>query len=641
MVSPVRGEAPYPTWYDIESSIDKEVRAEGLSKLTRTKYEGTNPGLVMRQLNLSVRAGDTTEAARAIKMLAALRVPPPEGTLSDMANYLIGRKNAPLARLFLEAFPQASPGWGYVLIRDWCESDKSKKNRASIDNWLVARIKTGVNSTFWIRERIRFLDYDGGNSSAYITELADDLKKKRGDANAAIAFLDAIESAREKPYVTWLIDYVNLSSAFENYRVGERLGSRYPTAAIRFFEKSLQQKFSQEDQRAIDEFMRKHSALWHSPNTSWEPTLRSWTKQKLAECYKQCREPAKAQKLLLELSKTNQSTMPVFALTQLAGGVQSQLTQHPLEQMIAKAEPENKNSPKYWLGRADYYKGRKDQAQTIAAYERALALTVLPAAPTDGDFYARRDAVSAYAYYLRSINQTAKGVDLFWKEMEVPQSLEYQQRILNSLKDLESSALHSDDKRLWAYLSAQPEWGRDEELLIWKMYENGPLDHESFWNRCEQLAAKGKPSRSSVLGWVMTRCNQNKRAIPLLERACSTLTNQDALSNNHFTLFEAYIATNNWQQAEKLWPKASKRLTSSEVPRFFAQIAVAAAKSGAKQDALRLWKQKDELDRAMIEPLTELAECGLKPELIVYYKNMVRSQPASTIPKEALKLLGH
>lgn len=632
-----------PEWYEVENAVDRDVRSEGLSKLLRTKYDGAEAARVMREFDLRVRAGDAKEAQRAIKKLATAKPALSAHTLSEMADFLIDRKETWLARQFLETFPQASPGWGYVFLLDWNGGDhsaeKTSKNQTLIEAWLGSRIATGINTSYWVKEKIRFLD-SVGSSEPYVDQLASDVRKKAGDAESVLNFLEVIDTANHQPSIFWLFDSSAAMSAYDTYRIGDRLQVRYPSLAARYFNRSLTTPYSAADQKNISEYMRTHSAMFHQADFSWEESLRNWSKHKLAECYQKTGEPAKAQKLLVELSKSQSGPMPTFALTQMAGALQSQLQQRPLENMIKKAEPENKDSAEYWLGRAQYYSGRQEAAQAIDAFEKALKLTSITDTSPPSEVFLRRRAVNDYAYYFKRNNQADRALVLLWKEVAATRNLDLQSHLFDTIKEIDSLAIRSDDKRLWNFLSLRADWTRSEELLIWKMYENGPLDHETFWRRCEQLVNSGPPSRAAVLGWVMTRCGENARAIPVLQRACSMLKDEDALLNARFALFGAYLDSAKWREAEQLWPLASKHLTPHEVPAWFARIALAAARSGAQQDAFRLWKKKDEMDRAVIAPITELAKLGLKQQLIQYYRQMANDEPSSRIPGEALKLLG-
>ena len=91
-----------------------------------------------------------------------------------------------------------------------------------------------------------------------------------------------------------------------------------------------------------------------------------------------------------------------------------------------------------------------------------------------------------------------------------------------------------------------------------------------------------------------------------------------------------------WRRAEELFPVASKRLTPKEIPEWYARIAVFAARSGATGDALRIWKRIANISPSWIRGLKDLANAGLKDDLIVYYNQMQSELPDSEYPGKAL-----
>ena len=70
-----------------------------------------------------------------------------------------------------------------------------------------------------------------------------------------------------------------------------------------------------------------------------------------------------------------------------------------------------------------------------------------------------------------------------------------------------------------------------------------------------------------------------------------------------------------------------------------ANIAVAAGKGGATDDAVRLWRLSANLDRRDLSDLKQLARTSAKPELRKLYLQMKKEDPESFIPEVALRLL--
>lgn len=350
----------------------------------------------------------------------------------------------------------------------------------------------------------------------------------------------------------------------------------------------------------------------------------------------------KAQKLLLELEKESPGRLPVFALSQFAGSVQQSTPQKLLENKIKQAEEPNKNDPQYWLGRAAYYKGRKEKSQELEALNHAMATTRLPtksSSPTD--IFTRTQAVRALAYYWHENSQESKSLQFLWHEFDSSKSLEYRENIVQQVSDLNTSWLQSNETHLWNYLKESKNWQFRQERVLYKMAENcAAAEREKFWNSTE-LLAKNEASRSLVAAWVMTRTNADLRAIPLLDFARKNLPDKESIIRANFTLFEAYLNLNKWREAEAVYPEAKKELQAHEQPDWLSKIALSAARSGADADALRIWKKKDNLDRTYISPLQELRKYPkVKSLLKTYYQNLLKTEPASAeMFNQAIKIL--
>ena len=396
-------------------------------------------------------------------------------------------------------------------------------------------------------------------------------------------------------------------------------------------------------------------------------SIRLAARQTLAQAYKNDGQAEKAQKILVQLNeeyKKNGGLMPVYSLSQGAGQIQSQLAQRPLEASLKEAEPENKSSYDYWLGRARYYQGRKnvgDDARAREALDKALSLTALPAqSPSESQLMARQIVVDAYAWYLNSQSKGDEAAAFYWKEYDATKSAQLRSRIISSVLHMDRNLISYKNERVFAYLSEQQNWHYNEQHIMQALAESSGVDKKSggatrqaLWSRLEKLAQQAGPgtggsgdneaklSRLYNLGWVMTRYEEDNRALPLLKEAASGLKNKDMLEEARFTLFEANLELGSWIEAEKLWPQARTRLTPAEEPVWLSKIAVAAARSGKYEDALRLWKEKDRLDKTCLGPLSELAAQGakMKKPLLDYYLAMQRENPGSTIPKEARKIL--
>ena len=164
-------------------------------------------------------------------------------------------------------------------------------------------------------------------------------------------------------------------------------------------------------------------------------------------------------------------------------------------------------------------------------------------------------------------------------------------------------------------------------------------DLDKHFVRAEEFVLGKDPSRASTLGWIMNRMHFPKRSIPLLEYAVENACDEELRERTHFTLLESYLDTGDWKHAEGVFPQAAKRLTAKELPEWYSRVAVAAAKAGAKTDAVRIWSRVANLSPSQIDGLEDLVEAGLRDELKNFYRKMQKEMPSSELPAKALMAL--
>jgi hypothetical protein len=227
-----------------------------------------------------------------------------------------------------------------------------------------------------------------------------------------------------------------------------------------------------------------------------------------------------------------------------------------------------------------------------------------------------------------------------------PLESDYARMMVRDLVELDrdnDTFLGTSDDRLWAYLAARPKWdalGYQEWLLIRMIRHSPPADRERHWLRAERLAANQDPTRARVLAAVMKNHDAWARSIPWLKDAADRLPDGDAKLSATHDLFDAYLHVADWKSAEALWPIARRPLSPDETASRLGEIALSAAKAGALDDALRLWRAAANVDRGQFLHLTDLAQLGLKARLQGFYEQLHRDDPASWMPGAALLLLG-
>lgn len=598
---------------------------------------------LLSRLEDEVRQGNDASARSIIKQLGSVRVATTadeKSKLSHTADFLIGKEKWSLAKLYIEQLPLVEPGWGYVLVKHMCSESKQNATALdAVDNWIKSRF--AFNEGYWWRLRMTFAD-ESGRRKQILADFAQRVKDKPADIDRLRWFISASDEGAEKADVHWVCNTVQPKLAYHNYRVAEWMCTRHPSEAIYYLKRAQSIPFTPQDEKEIKDFLRRYSAM--PANLSTVPQVKQfsiWVRSMLAECYQKAGQSQEAQAILLQLSKESGGQVPTYALSQLAGQIQSTTPTRPLEQQIKGAEVKNEDSIDYWRGRADYYRGRKEVEQERSAWLRALKLAKSKQ-DQSAQFYLPT-IVSSYANFLRTNENAQAAVRFIWSEFDSNSSVEFRTKLVRDLEQSfetdRTSYLSPSDDRLWQLLKQINIWSYTEERILWRMARNAKaVERQQLWKRAEALAL-GNGSREFTLGWIMNRCQEAKRSIPLLQEACKS-NDKDLKQRAQFTLFESYLDVFDWRRAEEIWPVASLRLTSEEKPEWLSRIAIAAARSGDKDNSLRLWRLKDSIDLSAINNLDEMVKYGMKDKLVNYYQDLKKSKPASSIPGEALKRLG-
>jgi tetratricopeptide (TPR) repeat protein len=268
----------------------------------------------------------------------------------------------------------------------------------------------------------------------------------------------------------------------------------------------------------------------------------------------------------------------------------------------------------------------------------------------------RSSLLKDYVLFLKRQNRSKEAVDLLLKEIgESPadsQSAIQAARLLSF--DFEKH-VSVDDEVLWTWLANRTKWEYTEELLLWRMLENTVPAERVFereipenniterldknFSRAEKLAFNNDPTRACTLGWIENRMGFPKRSIALLKHAYENAKEKELKEKSAFNLLESYLDTGNWKSAEEIFPEAAKRLTYKEIPEWYSRAAIAAAKSGAKEVAMRLWRNVANLYPASLGSLDVIAKYGLKDELKEFYNQMQKKMPSSEVPAKAISII--
>jgi hypothetical protein len=249
--------------------------------------------------------------------------------------------------------------------------------------------------------------------------------------------------------------------------------------------------------------------------------------------------------------------------------------------------------------------------------------------------------LSDYARFLQRQNREAEAAALLHRELEqAPANAESAEGAAYLLASEFPQHVDPKDEILWTWLAGRPKWESTEERLLGRMLENAPRDVlDGFLARGEKLASGQDPSRAKTLGCIMNCMGLAKRSIPLLEYAAQHAPDTEFGETAVFTLFESCLDIGAWKRAEELLPQATGRLTAAEAPEWCSRLALVAAQTGAKADALRLWRMAAGTDLTELADLSRLSSAGLREELTAFYAETARKIPSSEVPGKALRIL--
>jgi len=367
-------------------------------------------------------------------------------------------------------------------------------------------------------------------------------------------------------------------------------------------------------------------------------------REEMAECLLKLGRKDEAQKWMVDAAdirkKRNLGRNALFA-----GQVQAQSGQRTIEGRIKEEKKKSKKDPAYWQDRARYYRGRKEPALEEDALQKGLALTTPrtaePQRHSRGHTDWRRRLLGDYARFLKREKRIGDAVALLRKELkDAPALSESAAEAARRLAFDFAREIRAADTVLWNWIASRPKWEHTEERLLWRLLESAePDDLDRHFIRAEQLVPGQDPSRASTLGWIVNRMHFPKRSIPLLKYAVEKAQDKDLKERTSFTLFESYLDVGDWKHAEELFPEAAKRLTPKELPKWYARVAVAAAKAGAKSDAMRIWRRVANVNLSRIYGLEDMVKAEMADELKDFYREMSRQMPSSEAPARALKML--
>jgi tetratricopeptide (TPR) repeat protein len=623
-----------PEWDKLNSSVIEQLVVEDLGAVIASLPPSPPRGDVhasMRRLNLFARAGNRMKVSEVIDSLPVITGPLAQSLLSGAVDFLVYRQEFDLARRMVEKLPQARPLTGHQVVGQWAE----KGDPVEIDRWLAARM--AQNYDYWLFIRLEFRSRRG-TAGELVDSLENEVKAHPADLARAIRYLKAARYAGKAIRFDWMGETCKPALAAECFVLAFDLADS--NAAVSLFERAISLSFTDRDSLLLSEEMNGRLSLF-LPITERKEFV-SLTKFQLAKIYQTSDQAEKAQKIMEELAAAYPDGLPSFDLSQFAGKVQAISGARVIENRFKQAEVKNTNSAQYWYDRAQYYKGRKERAEAIDAYEKALKLSPLTLHKFGQyDEYGnwRRIVFLDYIDFLDTPVSSPEARRLLQSEFEsVRLETAYAGFLVSAMRRHWAWFSSAETDRLWDFLASQTTWYHlHRDLLGWMIKSPAGAERNLLWSRAEKLTASGDPSRSMMLGWAMILNKDSERAVPLLKDAIRRWGADREKYTAVSLLYQIYIDTDNWKDAEALClaERHERGVGIDEIRKW----ALAAARAGAYDEAIRLWRLRANIDRGDFNGLSELARLGLKDRLRSFYQQLAQDEPASWAPRAALQSL--
>ena len=548
--------------------------------------------------------------------------------------YLLSERERPeLARRLMEAFPNFSPSIGSNLLVDWLKTQSPEQ----LDAWLVkqAASNPGYYSSlrFNLAQRLN-------RQPALVEEYRRRLEASPGDHDLAMQLARGFRNTKEMPGIEWLADVYKPASASAAYEVGYALSSSGSTQyelALRL----LLQARSIPHSPADDSYVKKVRRVMQSGNFendfTAEKDLRIRIVSAQLRVYQEMGKSDEAEKILGEIPPNSPVRQPVFN-TRRVNGVN----------VIEDRKPgtENENSPEYCLERYRYYKDLKEFDKALEAARKAISLTS-PAKEEKtpqgkGGNREERErfyAVKAAAECLLQLNKVEESFELWRQELAAwPPRHPMTERIASELAGISDNKeiyrLQPDDKVFWKWMTEGTSWALLSGMA--KNLKPGP-DTTAFWDRAETIAGKD-PERLLDLSRVMLNHQQIPRGLKCLKIAHSLLPPGEKRMAAAEMLYTDYLSKKDWKSASAFLPELQPDnavLYRDSLTRLD-DLYECAAKSGARQEAMKFWVQARNRDRWTRNSPQTLVRHGMKPRIIAYYEALLKKEPDCTIAREQL-----
>jgi len=591
-------------------------------------------------LDVLVRAGEPRRVSAVIGRLG--KTPAAERPSYEVLERLFRAGYYEQARLWFETFPKSH------MVSDY---------RASFVDWLAAG-EGAEGAEAWLRQRdrlereesiyaardwtyvlLRYLE-SRGTLAAHVEAMGQEVRKAPTDAGRVFEYLRARRflPKEQRPALAWLVEIVRLEHPLDSFYLAWRLLSRSERSedVIPFYDISLASTMTDYDRQRFNE--TELTNIYVAPEQV-EPWLRRWTKAELAKACFAARRLDRAQKLVEELTGKKDGALEDIGPYLFAGQVQDASGLRVIEERIRKAEEVKKDSVRYWLNRAAYYKGRKEGKQAEDAYESALKL------PPDS---LRWEVVRDYGWFLKDSRRWDDAAKLYRGEIQrVGLESDGVAFWLHALRALdEGRPLPWDDPLIWDWLAIRKKryFGQSEQGFL---EGAGSMAREAnawdaFEKKARTLAAPPCPAGLQyTLGSLLHRFGSAEEGLRMMLEVYEQWP-KDAYPFDYQVgerLLSLLLARGDGTRAGKIVDHLAKLGPDWNSARWFNRMAVEAAKGGAPDLAMELWRRKLALDLSDQADLGVLVSAGLADRLREFYAALARRAPANQAIAAALQKL--
>jgi len=557
-------------------------------------------------------------------------------------------------RQWLDAFHQDISSCEHNEMKTFFQWFEKKDGAQAVDLWLREKAshertaglgKHWLGGFNWLQLYWERLQSDG-KLQAHVTQLADTVRKEPASMDAIWEYTAArrvlLRSSSQAEPMGWLADVVRLEHALDNFVLGGMLASEDEhERAILLFDKSLACPIGEYDRKNFNSFSM--SSMYVSPDQV-ETILRQRARSALAGACFHAGMLDRAQKLVEALTGKKDGTMSDLGPFLLAGQVQAASGQRVVEAKIKRAEEANKDSVHYWLNRANYYIGRKEYEQAEQAFLSGMKL------PADARYF---DVVRDYGWFLFNRERYPEAEKIFRAEIERVGFNDPNGNVdfwLNQLVRLDGKGdvqFPWDDPLVWQWLSEAKKRGFGQSAqwrMEWAARKAGktPTGWAAFEKRARVLAADPcTPPLRFCLGRILHSHGQAQEGLRMMADAHGhwPVNGYPGVWEVGETLLGAYLVEGDWKKAEKVLATLENTPGFSKLERSLGQIALAAAKAAALDDAMRLWRRKAALDLTELDDLEALAAAGLAERLHDFYTGLAKQAPDNGAIAAALKKL--